>query len=503
MPVEEAEMTGGVAVLEPNEEAIETGVETEAEGEKKERLELKVDVADAGPCKKHIKVTVPRSDVDKFFNKEFTDLLKTASVPGFRPGKTPRKLIEKKFKKEVSSQIKGAIILQALEQIGDEQKIEALSEPTLDYGKIELPDEGDFDFAFDVEVRPEFDVPPYKGLKIKRPNKVFSDADVEVGVKAFLREQGKYEPKDGPIAIGDAVEADVRIMDGYIVLKEFEGLQVQVRKDLFFKDGKIDGFGDMMTGLKVGDSKEMTAVLSASLNDPNLRSKEVKAIFVVGEVKLLVVPELDQEFMDKFGFDGIDEVKDFVKKRMEMRLAHAQRNQVRDQIMKQLTESTKLELPRDLLMRQAQRTFDKYLVELQEAGFGPDEMQARVNTLRQDAVNSTAKLLREQFVLQRIAEEEKIEVNEQDLEMEIRQIAARSNESFRRVKARVEKNGLWEALALQVIERRTLDTIIESAESEDVPYVDEVLSSTGLDEAAVDDMPPEDEKPADAEETST
>src|SRR5713226_86413 len=113
------------------------------DGEKKpEKLGQDVEIKDVGPCKKHIKVTVHRDAIDKRLGEKFSELVVDANVAGFRPGKAPRKLVERRFQKDVSNQVKSEVLLASLEQLAEDHDIAPLSSPNIDPLKIELPPEG-------------------------------------------------------------------------------------------------------------------------------------------------------------------------------------------------------------------------------------------------------------------------------------------------------------------------------------------------------------------------
>src|SRR5262249_455044 len=146
---------------------------------------------------KHIKVTIDRTDIDRLMNDKYSELVTDAQVAGFRPGKAPRKIVEKRFKKDVVSQVRGEVLLQTLEQMAEENEVAPLTPPNLDPAKLEIPDSGPFVYEFDVEVRPEFELPNYKGLKLKRPVKTFTDQDVLLEQRRLLERYGSLVPKDG------------------------------------------------------------------------------------------------------------------------------------------------------------------------------------------------------------------------------------------------------------------------------------------------------------------
>src|SRR5262249_18715224 len=141
----------------------EPAADVEAGEEAKPKLNLSVKIDKRGTCERHLTVTVPREDIDRYFADALKELMPTVQVPGFRPGRAPRKLVEHRFHKEVAQQVKSSLLMQSLEQISEEQKLAAISEPDLDLEAVDLPEEGPMTFEFNLEVRPEFDLPQWKG----------------------------------------------------------------------------------------------------------------------------------------------------------------------------------------------------------------------------------------------------------------------------------------------------------------------------------------------------
>src|SRR5439155_6753605 len=132
------------------------------------------------PCRKDITVTVDRNKIDDRFNEKFTELTLSdqPQVRGFRPGKAPRKIIERQYYPSVAEEVKTQVLMASLEQLAEEQSIAPLSPPDLDPNALEIPKERPFVYEFDIEVRPEFDLPDYKGLKLRRPVHTFGAAEV-------------------------------------------------------------------------------------------------------------------------------------------------------------------------------------------------------------------------------------------------------------------------------------------------------------------------------------
>ena len=161
---------------------------------KRPKMELSVEIKKAGPCKKHVHVRVPRAEIDRFYEDTVKAEASMVAVPGFRPGHVPIKLVEKRFRSELAAKVKQRVLLESMEQLSTNEDLDPINEPDLDVESIELPEEGDFEYEFDVEVRPEFDLPNYEGLTIERPIRELTDADVDKHVENFLSQYGQLFP---------------------------------------------------------------------------------------------------------------------------------------------------------------------------------------------------------------------------------------------------------------------------------------------------------------------
>jgi len=460
--------------------------EAEAEGDKKDaRIQQTVDIREVGPCKKHIKVTVDRASINELMDVKFKDIVKDGQVAGFRPGKAPRRLVVKRFHKQVAEEVKGQLLVASLEQLADEHDIAPLAPPDINPSKLELPLDGPFIYEFEVEVRPEFDLPEYKGLKLKRPVHTFSAEEYAAEERRLLAEDGQVVPKDGPAELGDIVIADITPLDDQgQPLGETREVQLTVEKVLAFRDGMAPNFGEQLAGVKAGETRTIDMVLSSQLANAALRGKKVQLRLNVKDVKSVRMPELDEEYLSKFGVKTPEQLRELIRAVMERRLEYQQQQAARQQVTEYIASKANWQLPEDLLIRQARRALSRRVMEMRSNGISEDEIRRRVRVLEQDILRATEMSLREHFVLQKIAEAEKIEVNEEDLDDEIERIAAQSDESPRRVRARLEKEDMMDALAAEMIERKTLELILQSAEFEDVAIGADSRPDVGMVEQA-------------------
>lgn len=454
-------------------------------GEERERLNLDVRIEEKGACQRHITVTIPREDIERYFNDAFSDMMPKASIPGFRIGRAPRKLVESRFRKEVADQVKGTLLMDSLGQVTEESNLAAISEPDLDPFVIEIPEEGPMTFEFDIEVRPEFDVPDWKGLKIERPVKEFTDADVDARLKDVLQSYARKVPTDDAAAVGDYLSVDMTFSHGGEQVNSLEEVMVAVRPTISFRDGNIIGFEKTGKGAKAGDTLKAKIKLTEDAPNTELRGKELDVEMKVLGVRKLELPEMTPAFLEKIGnFESEDALRQAVRQNLERQLDYARRGTVRRQVTSALVKTAQWDLPPEMLQRQADREFHRAILELRREGFSEAEVRAHANTLRQNSQAETARALKEHFILEKIAEVENIEETSQDIELEIALIAAQLGETGRRVRARLEKQGQMDALRNQIIERKVIDKILEAADFKDVPYKPERPETEAVDYAA-------------------
>ncbi len=459
----------------------------ESEETQEERQPLKLDVKIASPsaCQRHITVKIPHEDVERYFDQAFGELMPDAQVPGFRAGRAPRKLVEHRFRKDVKDQVKSSLLMDAMAQISEDHKLAAISEPDLNLAAVEIPDEGPMTFEFDIEVRPEFDLPQWKGLTIERPGREFTAKDVDQQLQRLLARRGKLVPHDGKAELGDYISVNITFKDGDEVISRSEEQMLCIRPTLSFRDGNIEKFDKLMVGAKAGDTREGKAKISADAPNENLRGKTITAVFEVLEVKKLQLPELTPAFLEDLGgLKSEAELRDALKDELERQLQYHRQQRARQQITQALVASANWELPPALLKRQGRRELERAVLELRRSGFSDDQIQAHENELRQNSAISTARALKEHFILERIAESENITDEPADYDAEIKLIAAQSGESARRVRAQLEKRNLMDVLRNQIIERKTIELVLKHAKFKDVPFKLESLETEAVDESA-------------------
>jgi trigger factor len=437
--------------------------------EPKTKLEIEVDISDAGPCKKHLRVLIPRAEIDRQYEKSLDSLRKEAVVPGFRPGRAPRQLVVKRFRKQVSDQVKSALLMSSLEQIDKDYQLDPITQPQLDVAAIELPDDGPMKFEMDVEVRPQFDLPDYKGLSLKRPVKAITETDIENQLQRYLERHGQIVPKlEGTAELGNYLTADLVFFrpDGTL-LNEVKETQFRLQPELRFQDGSITDLGEALMGVKPGETRQVQAKLGTAVSEPSLRGATITVEVRVHDLKQVRLPEVNQAFLNSIEFNSMDELRQAVRDALVRRLQTQQRQALRSQILDELLRQSPFELPPDLVSREEANTVRRLVMELRQEGMSDNEIRAREAEIRANAHESTLRSLKEFLLLARIADTEGIKIGDEDFVVEVESIAERTGESPRRVRARLEKERMTDQLATQILERKVIDRILEHSTVQD------------------------------------
>jgi trigger factor len=455
-------------VTEADTAVAEDQNENEA-AESRYRLAIEVDIQNVGPCKKHVRVKVPRSDIEHFSTEAIGEIVQTASVPGFRPGRVPPALAKRRFKEEIADSVRQRVLMTSLEQLADENSLDPINEPDFDVESLRIPDEGDFEYEFDVEVRPEFEVPNYGGLKIERPIREVSEDDISAYLNRFIAQYGTFVDREVPAEAGDFVTVDLEFSRNGESFRKLPAVNLQLKPTIRFRDAEITEFDKLMAGSTPGTKKTAEITISNEAEQVEMRGEKISVTLDVTAVQQQQLPELNAAFFERVGYGDGQELRDEIQGMLQRQVTYDQRQACRRQVLEKITESASWDLPESLVNKQTENALRREILEMQQAGFTTQQILARENELRQQSISSTRQALKEHFVLDRIATQEKIEVSPIDIESEINMMAVQRGESPRRVRARLTKTGVIENLEAQIRERKAVDFILKSAQFEDVP----------------------------------
>jgi len=461
----------------------------EEEADIRARLKEVIDVqiADAGVLRKTLTVTVPRDSIAAELDKEYRQLIAEATVPGFRRGRAPRRLVEKRFGGEVGAQVQVRLVSNAYLAAVDKAELKVLGDPMVwtkpkDKGRhgaegkdqlmdmptalqtMKLPEDGDLEFRCEVEIKPEFTLPPLEGVKVEQPEVRVTEEDITEQINRVRKRRGNWMPvSDGAVELDDLLICDLEETLGDGEPRKLENVQLSARPQLI-EDVAIEDFGERMKGARPGEKRRFEGEIPADHAVEALRGKKARFEITLNEIKRLSLPPLDAGYLASMGFDSEAEYREFVRRMMEGQIEHEIKRGMRNQVKRYLLERTSLDVPEGLSSRQTERAVLRRKMELKRQGVPDSEIEKMADELRTIAGEQAVVELKLYFILEEIAEKMEIEVSEEEINAQIAAIAREYNVRFDRVRDELIKTGQIESLYLVIRDEKCLDKILEKAE---------------------------------------
>ena len=423
-------------------------------------------VEDAGPCKKLLQVVVPAAEVSEKVNESYEKLRESVNVDGFRKGHAPRRLLERRFGEKVLEEVKETLMMEASQAALDEHGFTAIGEPSFD--NVEYSEGADLTFQVTVEIRPEFDLPDYKGLRLVRAKAVVTDEDVAEGLDRLRRRRATPAPapRDAGAEDGDSLTVNwTASVEGEEVATD-RGVDISVGAGGF---GSMiaPGMGEVLRGVKAGETRELDVAFPDVYPVERCRGKDGKASVSVVTVMRPVLPELNDEFAAGLDFESLDELKETLRAQTLSRREREADGDLGRQATEMLLGQVEIELPEGLIKRQAQNSLVRRRLQLQYQGVPEDEIEEEL-AQQQGASEETAERdFKVFFLFERIAEKEKLFVTENEVENRIALLANSYRLSPQQMRRHLDERGSVSQLRVQMREERVMEFIVSNADIQD------------------------------------
>ncbi|HEV2296720.1 MAG TPA: trigger factor [Tepidisphaeraceae bacterium] len=445
--------TAGAAAVEDQEQAFEYPIRVE----------------DAGPATKKVSVEIPRERIESKLQEQYKELRQQAAIPGFRVGHAPQKLIEKRFASDVRDQVRRALISESYEQAVEKNSLQVIGEPQFDNpDAMQLPDSGSLTYTFEVEVQPDITLPELSRLKVKKPKIDVSDENVQQALTNLREQQGTLVPvEDRGVEDKDYLIADVHVKDGDTVVAHQHDAQIVARPGRL-AGIQVEDLPAQLRGLKPGEKRELKLTAPATHPNEQIRGKQVTVEVELKDVKRLEPAEVDQEFLEGLGFQNEQELLDALRQQMVERIQYDVQQSMREQVNKYLLENVQIDLPAKLSDRQAERIVQRRAMDLMMRGMPREAVESNIEKLSGGAKDEAVKELKLFFILQKIATDQKVDVDEAELNGRIAMLAAQRGRRPEKMKQEMSKDGSLANLYVQMREQKAVDKILETAEVEEV-----------------------------------
>ncbi len=432
---------------------------------------MNITVENLAPCRKLLRVELDAKAVDETFDAITKDYQKQASLPGFRPGKAPRDLVIKKYEVEITDDAKRRLIGDSYRKALDEKKIIAISQPDIE--EIQFGRGQALQFAATIETAPEFQLPEYKGLPVKREVKSVSAADVDRAIEMLARQHTKFETAARELKTGDvAVVNYTGTCDGKPLteiaptakgLTEQKNFWVDIAPNAF-----IAGFAEQLVGAKAGDKRTVNVDFPADFVTKELAGKKGVYEVEIVEAKEKIVPAIDDELAKKFDAENLAKLREGVQRDLENELKYSQMKAVRGQVINGLLGRVNFDLPETAIAHETRNVVYDIVRENSQRGVPKELIEKQKEQIYSAAANSAKDRVKLAFLVQRIAEKEEIKVTQEEVLQRAQTLAMSYQMPFEKfIKDLQKRNGVNE-LYDQVSHEKVLAFLEQNAQVEEV-----------------------------------
>ena len=429
---------------------------------------MNVSVETLNSFTKKLSFELPAELVDVEFDKVFKNVKSTAKIPGFRKGKVPTHVVEQQYSEIINEEVLKNLVNSTCFEALKEHRIIPVSAPAIESDTVKKGEP--FSYSVTVETYPDVEITQYQGLSLEKEQHVHNELTVNERLDQMRERMAQLNPVDEAHAVapGDFATID---FTGYLNGEAFPGGSA-IDHELMIGSGSfIPGFEDQMVGMKVDDNKRITVTFPEAYGNSDLAGKDAEFDITVKELKVKVVPELDDDFaLSAGGFDTLDQLRDEITEAVkEEELARID-GELKDRLQEKLVELNPCEIPDSMVQRQL-----AFMLESMKQRLAAQKMTLEMVGVTEEEfskryLESAEQHVKERLILHAIAKKEGFSLSQEDLDAKYPQIAADIGRDVAEVKGYYEKNrDAAEHLGAQIVEDKVVDFLLSSATITEVP----------------------------------
>ena len=453
-----------------------------------------------GPCEYQVQVSVTQDAIKKALSKSLRELRTQFVIPGFRPGKVPMNIIESKFGKDVRHEVWHDLVEDGIQEAIEEHSLDIVASPTLEppegheegddvHDHHVLPEDGDLEVTFKVEVKPEFELPKYRGVEVERQLVQITDEDIDRALQRIADEKAHWKAlEEGPILEGDVVQGRVSVKLSEDVQLEEENIYFLI-EDPQFSDLKVMGdIPELLTDTFEKPEVGLSFEVQDTHEEEDLHGQVMQGTIEVDSIRRRELPAIDDELATSMTFDSLEAMKVDIRSSMEESMKESADRAMVKRILDKLVDASDIPLPETHM----NRLLENRLMGLErsvryEEDLSEEEARARVDAEREDLKKTLARDTKAWYLVEAIAKKEKIFCLESDVDEAILKLAERYNAKPSQVLEAYESEGRMPSLRADVVERKVCEflrdqakvTEVETTEDEDDLQEGEDASAEG------------------------
>ena len=407
--------------------------------------------------KREIQVEVPAAEVSRQTESLVQKYQQMARIPGFRKGHAPASLIRQRFAEDLKSDVVEALVPKYFRQEAGKLGLRPVSQPRV--SDLHIHDGEPMRFKATFEIMPEINVEGYKELRAEKPQISVTEEEVEQSIEGLREQHATFSAVEGrPAAEAEYVQVS---LDGRP--KEGEGKPVHMDEVLVEIGGKntMPEFTEHLRGASAGEEKTFEVVYPQDFSDTRLAGRTVTYSVKVQGVKQKTLPEANDQFARELGeFSNLDEVRKRLRDGMEAERRHDAERAAKDKLIDELIRRNSFEVPEALIENQIDVRLERGLRALAAQGLKQEEMKKMdLPRLRAGQRDQAVRDVRAALLLDKIAEEEKIEVTDEEVNREIELLAKQSRQTTEAIRARLTRDGALDRIRNRIRDEKTLDLL--------------------------------------------
>ncbi|HTZ95684.1 MAG TPA: trigger factor [Terriglobales bacterium] len=409
----------------------------------------------ANSNKREIEVEVPAETVTHETEALIQKYQKLAKLPGFRRGHVPGSVIRMRFAEEIKSEVVESLVPKFFREEADRKGLVPVSQPRIT--DLHIHDGEPLKFKASFEVLPAISVEGYKELRADKPVIAVTDEEVEQALKNVQEQRATFTSVEGsPLGDGDYAQVS---LDGKP--KDGEGKPVHMDEILVEVAGKstMPEFTENLRGANAGEERTFDVNYPADYSDQRLAGKTITYTLKIHAIKQKSLPELNDAFAKELGeFNTLDDVRKQIRQNMMAERQHDAEHQAKDKLVAELIKRNEFELPEALVERQIDLRLERGLRALAAQGMKAEDLKKMdLNRLRAGQRDQAVQEVKASLLLNQIAEEEKIEVSDQEIDREVEALAQQSKQSAEAIRTRLTREGALDRIRNRIRNEKTLD----------------------------------------------
>ena len=383
---------------------------------------MNVTIEEVNETRKKLIVSVSAEEIleeEKSLLKEF---IKQVRIPGFRPGKAPPQLIRSRYAKEFAAELNRKLSAGAYEKAAEEADMDISGVIAMDEGEFDSSREGQITFT--VDINPQFNLPEYKGIKTEVVSEDVSDEEIETALEEMRKQRSSFDVVERAAAQGDFVkvtyegEIEGRPIAEIAPDKSIWGKQENTWEEAgaVKEELGVPAVVEGIVGMNVGEKKETEMEFPEDFKVPQLAGKKPHYKIEVHEVRARVLPELDEKFLESMNLESLEQLKDQIFEDLENRKKYRNRRAKRQQIIEELSSRVEFPLPQSALESETDIAMKEIMLQNMERGVLESEFEKHKEEIYENARRAAARRVKTGILLSRIAAEEKISVEQEDMQ---------------------------------------------------------------------------------------